>query len=591
MKVLHKLDNFNISNNVDNPSFLLTNKAGSYVSLAEKAISRYQGVFFFENLEMYKVIEGIRLVDAPKVAKLVNKFWSVEREFDKVKEMFFMPFNLNSLVYELNSAQEINLILDCRKSYDTNNRGRNYEVSEEKGCIVIKCTKPGIKDLYLVVSPEKLEYATVGEEENVSYEFDKKRNSQPFEATVYNALRIKSRRIIFSFGTDKDKALKEAGYVKKNLIKLKKEHEEYTKKNLNLKKIKNKEIYTAYLCAINSLDNFTTEDGVLAGLYWFFQYWARDEAISLKALMLQKRYDTVKKILFRQLDNIASDGRSYSIFPESGLKSADGVGWMFKRIDDLIEEYHGLLNKKEIKKKLSESMSRLLKFHSNNGLITNDKNETWMDTGYGGDDREGARIEIQALTLAMYKLMRKLCRADSEEYKDIEMQEKELLKEVREKFWNGTMLADGLDDFTVRPNVFLAYYVYPELLTKEEWKTCFKTILLNLWNDWGGLSSIDKNNKLYCDVHTGENNKSYHRGDSWYFLNNLAAIALYKVDKEEFREYIDKIVKASTDEILWHGIVGSNSEISSSSKQESMGCLSQAWSNALYIELISEIYL
>ena len=89
--------------------------------------------------------------------------------------------------------------------------------------------------------------------------------------------------------------------------------------------------------------------------------------------------------------------------------------------------------------------------------------------------------------------------------------------------------------------------------------------------------------------YTGENNKSYHRGDSWFWINNLAALVLYKLDKNKFKKYIDKILKASTEEILWKGAISHHAELSSASKLKSQASLMQAWSSAMYVELIREM--
>jgi len=157
---------------------------------------------------------------------------------------------------------------------------------------------------------------------------------------------------------------------------------------------------------------------------------------------------------------------------------------------------------------------------------------------------------------------------------------------VREKFWNKSYLADGLGDWTIRPNIFIAAYIYPELLTRSEWTTCFNTILPKLWLRWGGLSSIDKSHELFTAKSTGESVQSYHRGDSWFWINNLAALVMKKVNKDVFKKYIDAITLASTKEILYSGAIGHHAEISSASSLKSEGCLAQAWSAAMYIELL-----
>jgi len=170
-------------------------------------------------------------------------------------------------------------------------------------------------------------------------------------------------------------------------------------------------------------------------------------------------------------------------------------------------------------------------------------------------------------------------------YKDLEEDTRKL---VKEKFWNGKWLADGLNDYTIRPNVFIAAYIYPELLTKKEWKTCFKNILPKLWLKWGGLASLQKDHPLFQEHHTGEIPQSYHRGDSWYWINNLSALVLRRVDRKEFSKYIQKITEASTNEILIKGTIGHHAEVSSAGAAESQGCTAQAWSNAMFIELVEE---
>jgi glycogen debranching enzyme len=74
-------------------------------------------------------------------------------------------------------------------------------------------------------------------------------------------------------------------------------------------------------------------------------------------------------------------------------------------------------------------------------------------------------------------------------------------------------------------------------------------------------------------------------------LNNLAALVLYKVNRKKFEKYVEKILKSSARDILWLGAIGHHSEISSAEKQEARGCVAQAWSAALYIELINEASL
>jgi glycogen debranching enzyme len=226
------------------------------------------------------------------------------------------------------------------------------------------------------------------------------------------------------------------------------------------------------------------------------------------------------------------------------------------------------------------------------------------------DGREGFRIEIQALRLKMYALMKELCKLTGDkkhsEYERLEKNTKEAVKKV---FWEPPVLIDGTDsegkeDRTIRPNIFIAYYIYPELLKLEEWDECFEYTLKRLWLSWGGLSTIDKRDKLFYDEYTGENNKSYHRGDSWFWINCLAAICMHRLDNDlgktigftnekkigKYKIAIDKIIDACCEEILFKGFIGHHAELSSAKELRSEGCMCQAWSAAMFIELINEIY-
>jgi len=79
-------------------------------------------------------------------------------------------------------------------------------------------------------------------------------------------------------------------------------------------------------------------------------------------------------------------------------------------------------------------------------LITNKPKETWMDSL----DRAGVRIEIQAMRLLIYNTLARLTR--KKKYKELE---KNLKKKVIDAFFNGKHLYDGLDDPTIRPNIFI----------------------------------------------------------------------------------------------------------------------------------------
>jgi len=657
MEIIHNLGILSIKKRVDeNIGFLLANKKGGYCSFFNAASSRYYGLFYFDEktMDMYKFIENIEITGYNDVSTLKNNFHFVERIKNDIVESFLMPKNSNSLIYELSNENEIDLFLDCKKSYDNREFGRYYEISEENGCVIVKFTKKtdakedsshGIGEfiLYLAVKSNNNFYEKNDRWIERHYADDKERNSMPFKRHVYNALRLKGSKFVFSMAKSKDDAIKECNYIFNNVNEIKiREKENFlnilktdsVKKIISSKSISN-DIKVAYVNAVNSLNNLVVENknsyGIFAGLPWFFQFWARDTLVSLKsAYKFNKQLG--KKMIFRYLNSINHNGRLPNLIGQHNsrnLGSADAHGWLFfrckeiadgmeknrqiinsikasiksikqnknrksQRVNDYLKNCSLIIRKKEnechhfiyeIENSLEKSLNGLLKSHTKDNFEVNNRLETWMDTEFENDVREGIRIEMQALRLNMYRLMLEL--TQNNKYKILE----NLLKnKIRQRFWNGKVLADGLNDLTIRPNIFIAAYVYPELLSNKEWEICFDNALKAIWLDWGGLATIDKNNPLFANESTGENIKSYHRGDSWFWINNLAALTMSRINRNKFQKYIKRIIEASTEEILWKGCIGCHSELSDAKELSSKGCFNQAWSNAMFIEMVDGIY-
>ncbi|MBU0614774.1 MAG: hypothetical protein KJ601_01670 [Nanoarchaeota archaeon] len=535
----------------------LLSSQGNFLLLGKAPESRYQGIFFFEDI-LFKVIEDIKVQgELTDVKNRINHF---TRHRGNLKETYF----LNScLHYNLNKKAEVEIILDPRPPYDTKQFGRFFETWAEDGKIIIKFTKrtdsredPSDGDeeysLFIVIKSDTADYQLKSAWSENHYPEDLARTSPPYSRYVFHALSLNTSSLIISVSEDKDAALAK---IKNPTIPVIKDH-------------------SAYSCAKYSVNSLYNGNGLYAGLPWFFQVWFRDEAISLKAL----EKNTAKKILLRQLSNISDDGRTRAKIGDS-FTSADAIGWIYKRAEEMLE----LLSAQErqmLKDKLIYSIDQIKKRYSKEFLIYNQEKETWMDS----IPRKGASIEIQALMLNMYRLCFKL--TPQAKYK---LMEKNLKFHVRKNFWNGKYLNDQLNDKTIRPNLFIAAYIYPELLSEKEWISCFDYALPKLWNSWGGLSTIDKSDPRYLANSTGEISLSYHNGDSWFWINNLAAIVMNRIDKKKFKSYIDKIYAASSKEIITMGAIGHHAELSSSSKLKSEGCLAQSWSAAMFVELHEEL--
>ncbi len=267
------------------------------------------------------------------------------------------------------------------------------------------------------------------------------------------------------------------------------------------------------------------------------------------------------------------------------MQSTDALGWLVNRIWKIfntceISKGFSPCRDISITEKLEKAVSDLVQKRTVDDLVISYKNETWMDSL----ERDGARIEIQACCLEIYNFLYGF--TENDQYKILR---DDLKNKVREKFYDGEILFDSPEDKTVRPNIFLAAYLYPELLNKDEWEKCFDEILPKLYLEWGGISSVDKASDKFIEQDTGEDSASYHNGNSWYWVNNLTALVLYRLNARKYSDYINAIMEASTNEILYGGICGHHSEVSSAEKQTSSGCGAQLWSSAMYLEVFDEI--
>lgn len=565
----------------------LTNGRSGYLALGKHTESKYQGSFFSDGNTLFRFLEDTRINNETAAIKIRQHGETAFRSWkNEIEEAF--RYHGNTILYERRGKAATTLFLDGKQSYDDREFGRIYEVEQHIDGILIHFRKandaaenqPGGEygfTIFLKLSPGHCELLKNWEPH--VYEYDRQREKCSGERYIFALLATEAVKFTLSVGKTSEEATKES------LL-----HSAFFEQKTTLFEHNNCSIntspYNAATSAIRGLvGNMYGRTGILAGLPWFFQYWTRDEAISARSLTLIGEEETAKNILLNLLKAIDKDGRIPNRIPSSDLSCADGVGWVFYRLKELFIEARLLKSEEaQVTKAICSSLFLLEKTCFQDGLIRNQRLETWMDTVCKNDDRAGFRIEIQALTLAMYDFALLLTG-------DLSWQEKSarLKSRVVETFWNGTILCDGKDDATVRPNIFITFYVYPQLLSKKEWLRAFDSALAKLWLPWGGLATIAKDHPLFQEHYTGQDNRSYHRGDSWYFLNNLAAIAMQRLDKNRYRSFIEAIYTASVKDIQELGAIGCCSEISSAVEQASEGCWNQAWSNALFIELCHEI--
>lgn len=581
MRITHKISKNFFENELyqnevgSNIGFLTANRKGDFVSFFNQNQTRYQGWFFRNFGKVYKIVEDISLAGEVKTIELRNEFYRHVRTSkvnEKViKESFFLPEKNRGLAYETLGNPKFNLFLDFKPIYNNLEQEGTYKIEKTKQGVIIECFNQKEK-VFLAIRLDRPKFLIKKEWVKRSYSLDKERNSPPFEKNVFWALEINAKKMALGIGDTKKQALGEANYIFNKTYSLKKEKKQNIKKFIDFSKVKNPEVSMAYHSSQNALRELIFEEHgqkqISAGLPWFFNFWTRDAFVSMKTL-LGRDENTFWKICHYGFNLIEKQ------------ENADSVGWLFKRAGEALENRKiNEITVWKVKKYIEKALGDLSKSYTKTELAMALGKDTWMDS----IDRQGERIELQALRLYMLKLAYSLTNDSS--YKILEAS---LKFKVKEKFWNGEILFDSSQDQTIRPNVFLAAYIYPELLEKKEWQTCFDNTLKALWLPWGGLATIDKKSPYFHEQHTGETSQSYHSGDSWFYINNLTALVLKKNNPERYGSYIDKIISASSKEILLMQAVGCHGELSSASHLASQGCFSQAWSSALFIELIQDI--
>lgn len=627
-------------------SLLLVNGSGSsYLTSAQ----------FIDPVHVWSRYEGFQIPyktnDGWHVCKTIHGLFastgsvtSIEREQRSYRVIYntgsslnytLLPNDVLSIVGN-GPFDSLKLVLDCRSIYDFNSHGRFYSHEQIDDLTIITYEKKLTDDvnsrlenlpdskipyrLYVVVK-------TSGMTKSIKQWFasqatlDAARGSSPTTLYMYHALDIfmsKSHKILIGSGFDRDEVIERVKSSGENHDHIARTLNQYSnalsETELNcVESISGKENGAVSFALAQSqlgLDALyvkprpTNDEGIYAGLPWFFQFWTRDEAISTGGLISQRRYKDVKQLLFRQLNGMHDDGRLSNRYPFSMLGSADGVGWGAKRWYDFIvvtakervlSEYLSDKELMQLRDTFITSYEQQVKLSGKNGLISNTALETWMDTAAAGDVRDGCRIEIQTLLLIQLRLINLLCSlVGNGQSGSYQAKEDELSKLVAAKFFVDGKLIDGVAvdgtlDKTVRPNIFLAHYIYPWLLSNQQWESAFDAALHELWLGWGGIASIPLSHPLFCPNYTGENNLSYHRGDSWYFLNNITGICLRRVNFSKYKFHIDAILASSTYDILWQGSLGFASEVSNARSQSASGCTAQAWSMGTYIELVENI--
>lgn len=545
MRVTHQWKRRRLTGNGD--TFLIGN-GKSFLSLG--SITKYNGlVVLKDNPE--KTLHDL-VLPGHAVKQIRNKVNRVERFYkDNTRDSF--ELTEKGLVYELKGYNgPLYIDMDSRRVDDLDPMGRIFSHELVDGTLHVHYEKQGNYTIDMDISGVR-DFTPIGSWQPRSYAYDQRRND-------------KDAPWVFRLGS----------------INVEQEVTLLFHVPGGFPNIDEKDPHKGI--AITSL-HMLSNNGTLAGYPWFTQRWSRDELVCLGAWIHAGNVEHVHNVLMEYVNRL-SEGPLDAYFPRGGLHAADASGWLAKRVMDAMHAYPEIFSEAEKGRILAVFEKAMAQVPMKNGLIVNGPGETWMDAPVEGDDRAGACIEIQALHLATLECCALL---GASKYRH---QAKAFAARVRDAFFHEGMLADritSIPEFTGRPNVFIAYYVAPHLLKFGQWRSVFEHALKQLWLLWGGIASIDKKHPLFEPYYTGMNNRSYHRGDSWYWVNALAAICLHNFDPQKYNKKVKKITQACIKDMLQQGAFGHCSEVSSAKRQEWGGCFAQTWSAAMLYELLDQV--
>ena len=547
--------------------------------------TRYEGWFLADQTEVphryFKFLERIDLPDTGATAREITHSPNTTR-FD-----FFGGNSVTQIIAQNQGDSgamllrgeavfRVGLNLDMRGIYLQPDQDRVYAFQADTTGLLISYTDPTLagRTLYLHLRGKDkdnlplLHWPTSGTWKEAAYPRDAARHSEPSRSYIFGLEILQVRELAMGIGFSTAQAIA-ASDAAASLV----------QPDFDNLPVCN-ELEAAVALTETSLAALRTSQGYYAGFPWFHQFWSRDELITALGLPRDEQLAMLERYLKLPLTN-----GELPTFAGSGTTCADGIGWLALLVREYGLDTLAPETREQLRRTLAEAVSGLQAHRlTPSGLIWSNHNATWMDT----IGRTGCRLEIQCMYALALELLNTL--SGEPHYAD---QHAATLETIRHTLFHNDYLADGLDsefqlDPTKRPNVFLAYLLQPNLLGTEQWQSCFDQVLTATLTNWDGLSSIDQSSPQFHALSTGETNESYHNGDSWFFVNNLAALALKRFNAQHYASTIEALTESSVRETLWQNFLGCPGEIASSETGDSWGCGLQGFSGGAFVKLARE---
>ncbi len=614
--------------NDDLHSFLLTNQFGDIIHQSLKPEVCKSFGFFQRDHEKNKLIKVIDFIGPTNVdiSKVDIKEFQITKHLsspfvDSNETIGFEKITISpngGCMYEVQTDSSIVLDLDVKYFDDYSKWGKEYQIYEEKDILFIEFLKKDeqnneVLKYYIGIKTQNLQYQRIEEWVEKNYSYDKLRglDSQEF---VFRALSIDilnvHKKIAIGYSQDKEDVFEQL-IILDNFEHIVETVEEGidsnsftdTKSNIPM----SIQTQMAYEIAKRTVfdfvvkDKLTDKNKIVAGYPWFYQEWIRDEVLSLRGFLeigeIDIVIDKIDELCYSILEN--KDSELVRINEKGSLTSFDSILFLAKRIEDVIFELdeHNMFESKISKERLELYYNSLYstfehimstRWNIETELVKIEPGEWWRDTIKWIKyplALQVATLNLISVLAILAKLLNKTIKC--EEFLDLESIFKDKIREI---YLRNNMLFDEAQEDIITNDVFLAYYLYPDLCYQEEWESIFEKSLQHLYLNWGGISSLSKFDSRFQENYSGADDISYHQGDSWYFMNALVALSLNHCNSKKFEIQIKSITQNLTSQLLEKGTLGYISEVSSASNNDSRGCSAQLWSHTLYLELLHNLY-
>jgi len=413
---------------------------------------------------------------------------------------------------------------------------------------------------------------------------------------ILEPISAKEILFIFSLGKNENEAFLNWEKIKNSLFSIFLEKERSYQKLLFNSKLETSinEINELFKWSVVDLEklSFNSELGhcYFAGFPWFTQFWGRDLAWTIPAIVDIGNFETARNSLELLSKFQSNEGEIPSVVYLNGKKDYESIDatplW-------IIALYHYIINSgdisflKEVKENFFKALDWLKQKDSDkDGFIEHGDRETWMDTL----DRGVKAVEVQAFLITALKVGANLAKILWNNGREIKEDAIRIEQKFEKEFWNEEenfyfdRINQGKDKTKTINSIFPLIFGISqnprkvlEKIEGEEFTSQF------------GMRTMSKNELKF-------NPAGYHTGSAWGWLTALAACVEFKNKRPEIGlDYLKVLYNNLNQNCV--GALGEawNSEnndviLSKEFCQEPGACL-QAWSSALVVRCVDEFML